>query len=910
MKYLITIISLLILSVSYSPRTPAQTFELDYSTYLGGSDSDDYGRAIAVDSNYNIIVAGYTDSDDFPTANPYQSTEGGGIFQPDAFLSAISSSGSTLIYSTYLGGEGSDRCYDLALDSLDRPYLTGSTTSEDFPTLHPYQASLASFTYDGFVTRFTSSGSALSYSTYLGGSIGTEVSYQITVNAGFRAHLTGITHSTDFPTINSYQGEYGGGSYDAFLSILSPAGSVLSYSTYLGGTNRDDGFAIAVDTNNRVYVAGFTESTDFPLVDPYQSSYGEGEGDIFFTAFTFLGGELRYSTYLGGEGADYVSSINLTTDNQAWLTGFTSSTDFPMANPYQSSYGGGDWDIFVSRFSSTGSTLNSSSYLGGSENDAGKSITIDSFNNPCLTGYTYSEDFPTVNSYQSALAGGGGDQDAILVRLSSSGSSLSYSSYLGGAGNDLGEGITIDDMDRAYLTGRTKSEDFPTLNPYQSFRPGTSSAFVSRFLLITPTPTPIGYHTPTPTITPVPTASPTITVTPSVTPTPSVQPSPTPIPPTPTPIPPTPVPPTPTPIPPTPTPIPPTPTPVPPTPTAIPPTPTPVPPTPTPVPSKTTTPVPTKTPTPATQTPTPTATIIPTPSVTPTPVGYKTPTPTPSSIPTTTSTPTTTPTPSSIPTATSTPTTTPTPTPHSPLPIIDFNGDGTGDIAIYRETSGLWAVRGLTRIYFGGINDKIVPGDYDGDGTTDIGIFRVSSGLWAIRGTTRIYFGAVSDQTVQGDYNGSGTAIPGIFRESSGLWAIRGITRVYFGSVSDYPVPGYYDGDVTNDIGIFRGSSGLWAIRGITRVYFGSITDETVPGNYTGDRIWTPGIFRSSSGLWAIRGTTRIYFGGSSDQTIPGDYIGDGTDDIGIFRETSGLWAVREVTRAYFGTTGDTPVTR
>jgi len=301
--------------------------------------------------------------------------------------------------------------------------------------------------------------------------------------------------------------------------------------------------------------------------------------------------------------------------------------------------------------------------------------------------------------------------------------------------------------------------------------------------------------------------------------------------------------------------------------------------------------VPTPTPTPSViLSPTPSATLTPTPSVSPTP----------SVIPT--------------PSVTLTPSITPTPSPGSQAPfwIHDYNGDGTSDIAVFRGISGLWAIRGITRVYFGSSSDETVPGDYNGDGTTEVGIFRATSGLWAIRGITRSYFGSGSDLPVPGDYDGDGTADVGIFRpaEAGGLWAIKGITRIYFGSSGDYPVPGYYNGDTTKDIALFRRSSGLWVIRGISRIYFGLSGDETVCGDYDGNGTWGAGIFRTSSGLWAIRGVTRSYFGGASDLPVLADYEGDSTDDIGIFRGSSGLWAVRGGTRVYFGTTGDIPVTR
>ncbi len=241
--------------------------------------------------------------------------------------------------------------------------------------------------------------------------------------------------------------------------------------------------------------------------------------------------------------------------------------------------------------------------------------------------------------------------------------------------------------------------------------------------------------------------------------------------------------------------------------------------------------------------------------------------------------------------------------------IHDYNGDGTSDIAIFRPSSGLWAVRGVTRVYFGSSGDLIVPADYDGDGTTDIAIFRQASGLWAARGVTRVYFGSSNDIAVPGDYAGDGTAVPAIYRPGSGLWAVRGVTRIYFGGGADVPVPGYYSAGGSKSVGIFRPDSGLWAIRGVTRVYFGSSADTPVPGDYGGEGLWRPAVFRSGSGLWAVRGATRVYFGGTGDRPVPGAY-GGGADLTGIFRPASGLWAVRGLTRVYFGGSGDLPAAR
>ena len=254
----------------------------------------------------------------------------------------------------------------------------------------------------------------------------------------------------------------------------------------------------------------------------------------------------------------------------------------------------------------------------------------------------------------------------------------------------------------------------------------------------------------------------------------------------------------------------------------------------------------------------------------------------------------------------------PEPTPASVGPWIesgDYDGDGTSDISVFRRSSGLWAVRGITRIYFGTLADYPVSADYDGDETTDIGIFRSGIGLWAIRGISRVYFGSSSDIPVPGDYDGDGSAEMSIFRAPRGLWALRGVSRVYYGGFGDRAIPGDYDGDGIKDVGVFRPASGLWALRGISRLYFGTSGDSLVPGDFDGSGTWDVGIFRPSSGLWAIRDVSRAYFGNSSDEPVPADFTGLGAA-IGIFRESTGLWGIRGISRVYFGSPGDIPVTR
>jgi len=310
---------------------------------------------------------------------------------------------------------------------------------------------------------------------------------------------------------------------------------------------------------------------------------------------------------------------------------------------------------------------------------------------------------------------------------------------------------------------------------------------------------------------------------------------------------------------------------------------------------------------------------LPFPSPTPssTPAVTVTASPTPTLIPEITVPPTPTPPPSPVqtipptPDPTSSSSATPVPDPTIiPSPPTPTPGRGDSRIGIYRGSTGLWALRGSTRLYFGGSKDIPVDKDYNGDGTREIALFRSATGLWAIRGISRFYFGTAGDSPVPADYNGDGSTEAAIFRDQTGLWAARTVTRLYFGSSDDRALPGDYNGNGTDEAGIFRAASGLWAIRGMSRIYFGGTGDTPIPGDYDGDRLQEIGIYRPFSGLWAIRGVTRTYFGTASDQPLPSDYDGSGTSSIGIFREDTGLWAIKGFSRVYFGSSGDIPVTR
>ncbi len=439
---------------------------LSYSTYLGGSGNDN-ASAIAVDASGNAYVAGSTNSSDFPTVNPLQATlkvEG----YNTAFVSKLNTTGSALIYSTYLGGSGGDGANGIAVDSSGNAYLTGGTGSSDFPTVNPLQAYLKG-NGTAFVSKLDAAGSALVYSTYLGGSIA-DYGNGIAVDASGNAYVAGYTYSPDFPTVNPFQAICGGckvGFWAAFISKLNAAGSALVYSTFLGGSFADQANAIAVDASGSAYVAGTTSSTDFPTLNPLQPRYG-GNGDAFVTKLNAAGSALVYSTYLGGSGGEFGEGIAVDASGSAYVTGITSSTDFPTVNPLQPHMGGGysyTENSFVSKLNAAGSALVYSTYLGGSDADWSRGIAVDPSGNAYVAGQTYSTDFPTVNPLQPTPQR---YDSAFVSKLNAAGSALAYSTYLGGTSGNYANGIAVDTSGNAYVTGASASTNFPTVNPVQA----------------------------------------------------------------------------------------------------------------------------------------------------------------------------------------------------------------------------------------------------------------------------------------------------------------------------------------------------------------------------------------------------------------------------------------------------------
>jgi hypothetical protein len=305
-----------------------------FSTYLGGTGNSqigpiEAGRGIALDTHGNVYVTGSATSFDFPLKNAFQSTPGG------IFVTKFNAAGTALVYSTYLG-VGRDSGNGIAVDSSGNAYVTGHTDDPDFPTRNAFQEKRKSYGGNAFLTKFDAAGTALVYSTYLGGSgSGGDSGNGIAVDSEGHAFVTGVTHSTDFPLKNAFQRKLKSTGEHAFVTKFHYDGVSLFYSTYLGGSGSDTGNAIAVDSGDHPFVTGFTTSPDFPTAEAFQTKLKSTGGNAFVTKFHFDGVSLFYSSYLGGSGSDSGSGIAVDKDGNAYVTGNTSSPDFPTKNAFQ-----------------------------------------------------------------------------------------------------------------------------------------------------------------------------------------------------------------------------------------------------------------------------------------------------------------------------------------------------------------------------------------------------------------------------------------------------------------------------------------------------------------------------------------------------------------------------------------------
>ncbi|MFZ6003655.1 MAG: beta strand repeat-containing protein [Actinomycetota bacterium] len=435
---------------------------LEWSTFVGGGhggDGDDAGKAIAIDASGNTYLAGATGSTDFPTtAGAIDASHNG---DDDVFVTKLNASGSALVYSTLLGGSARDIAYGIAVDASGNAYITGETVDSvtDYPATSGAFDTSHNGSSDAFATKLDATGTALVYSTLLGGA-GLDLGRAISVDSAGASYVTGFTEvaSPGFPTTaGAYDTTYNGGTgVDVFVTKVEPAGASLSYSTLLGGGATDIGQGIAVDASGAAFVTGVTANagTDYPTTaGAFDTTHGGGD-DAFATKLNAAGSALSYSTLLGGAGSDSGNAIAIDSAGDAFITG-TAGSGYPTTvGAYDISHSGST-DVFVTRVVAAGSSLAYSTFVG---TGYGYAIAIDGSDNAYVTGHTLSSTFPTTaGAYDTTLSPSFGD--SFAAKVNSAGSALVYSTFLGGAGRDYGQAIAVDSAGSAFIGGTTGSTD-------------------------------------------------------------------------------------------------------------------------------------------------------------------------------------------------------------------------------------------------------------------------------------------------------------------------------------------------------------------------------------------------------------------------------------------------------------------
>jgi hypothetical protein len=445
---------------------------LGFSTYLGGGNSDT-AEAVACGTDGSSYVCGATDSTDLASSpGSFDGTFNG---FSDAFVTKLAADGS-LVYSTYIGGTHLDRANAIAVDGAGAAYVGGLAYSSDFPTVAP-SASSGGGSGDGFVVKLAADGSAVVWSTLLGGSAWDTVEGLARDSDG-NVHVAGPTQSSDFPTHNELDGDDDGD--DGFVAEISADGSSVIYSTYLGGAGPETVQGIGVDSVGDTYVVGGTASSDFPTTAGAAFPTSGGSFDGFVTKLSWNGSvlSLGYSTYLGGSGGDVVNAIALGSDGSAYVTGGTGSADFPTAPAGAALYAdapGGTYDAFVAKLAPTGGSLTYSTYLGGTGEEWGSAIAVDAAGGAYVAGATVSADFPVSRALLDTWQGG---YDAFVTEIKPGATALSYSTYLGGPGDDQAQALALRVADNPVVVGFTQG-GLPLESATDSTAEGWREGFVA-----------------------------------------------------------------------------------------------------------------------------------------------------------------------------------------------------------------------------------------------------------------------------------------------------------------------------------------------------------------------------------------------------------------------------------------------
>jgi len=446
---------------------------LMYSTFLGGN-SADWGGGLALDADGNTYLTGWTwSTSQFPgTGAGFQTDRLG---QTDGFVMKLDANNRDLVYATYLGGTSYEaELVAVAVDSQGCAYVTGGTASADFPVTEGAAQGKPGSQLDVFVAKLDPSGSSLVYSTYLAGN-GHDESQGIALDASGNAYVTGRTASTDWPVTTGTRQTRLAGGFDAFITKLSSSGSLLYYSTFLGGTGDEWAHAIVLDQEGRACVGGYTRSPDFPVTAGAQQTGPAGGSDGFLACLSPDGSTAEYASYFGGSGNDHGRYLALDDQGFLYLAGNTNSDDLPVsAGAYQGQFAG-EIDGFLAKIDFRRGMLVYGTYLGGKGYEIVRALAVDEAGQAYLAGATQSWDFPTtIDAVQRTH---GGQEDGFVAKLSPDGQVLTYGTLLGGSASDRIRGLAIDDLGNAHVTGFTGSADFPVRGALQpTYLGGTSAA--------------------------------------------------------------------------------------------------------------------------------------------------------------------------------------------------------------------------------------------------------------------------------------------------------------------------------------------------------------------------------------------------------------------------------------------------
>ena len=441
---------------------------LEYASYFGGSLSD-YGTSIHASSSGEIYLVGYTGSSGLSTTGAADTSHNG---SNDVLVLKLDATGA-LVYSTYIGGSGSDLGSDIKTDSAGAAYIVGNTSSTDFPINSGDFQDTLNVLNDVFIIKLNSTGSALEFSSYFGGS-GSDYAYGIDIGSTGEVYFSGNTDSTNFPSGSSGSTANGGGN-DIFITKMNPLGTV-EYSNLIGGTGNEQARDIVVDTSGAAYVTGYTNtSSGITTTGP---SYGGGTRDGLIIKLNPAGSALVYATYLGGSGSDDSSYLDVNSSGNVYVTGATDSVNFPTTTGAFTSPNPLGTSAFVTKLSADGSSRIFSTIIGGNGFDGGYEIKVGSDGRSYVAGVTISTNFPTANPIQAAHGNDSGGADGFIIQLDSTGANLEFATYMGGSGSDSLYGMFLGD-NKIYALGHSGSTNLTTANPLQANNAGATDMFIA-----------------------------------------------------------------------------------------------------------------------------------------------------------------------------------------------------------------------------------------------------------------------------------------------------------------------------------------------------------------------------------------------------------------------------------------------